>query len=175
MQPWVILLIVLACLLLLYILSGRIVKILLRKAKKKAIDALDSLAGYEQDRLDRLIKIKDELVNDHKFLPKNRLDAFEETKAIFLSVPSDVAKAKGQNDFLVLYLRKFLKEKRLLAQGKYKDRDMRLEGEVHIDPSDRKSPYYSYNRKALKYNALRNRTFFSLFTNNGNNPSAPIL
>lgn len=175
MQPWVILIIVLACLLVLYIISGLIIRLLVKKAKKKAIDALDSLASYEKDRLGRLAEVKDILTEDRKYLPKNRLDTFADTAKLFDSVPCDVAKAKGQSDILVLYLRKFRKEKRLLAQKKYKDIDDSLSKEVNIDPNDKTSPYYAYNKKALRYNALRNRTFFSRFINNGNNPQAPIL
>ena len=175
MKPWLILLIVFAILIAIYVISGLVVRALLKNAKRKAIDALDSLASVERDRYDRLIQITEELEKDHKYLPKNRSDSFQDTKRLLDKVPCDVAKVKGQLDFLVLYLRKFRKEKRLLAQEKYNQLDKKLEKEVNRDPNDKTSPYYSYDKKALRYNALRGRTFFSLFTNNGNNPQAPIL
>ena len=175
MQPWIILIIFLAVLAAIYIISGLIIKMRVKKAKRKAIDALDALASTERDRLERLEKIKNILNEDRKFIPKNREESFEDTRKLLDEVPADVAKAKGQNDIIVLYLRKFRKEKRLLAQKKYKDIDEQLSKEINIDPNDKTSPYYSYNRKALRYNALRGRTFFSLFINNGNNPQAPVL
>ena len=81
---------------------------------EKAYQELEKLIPYEQNRFSLIQKCKEELETDGRFLPKNFLTAVSEEEKLFEKAPLDLSEIKGRTDFLVMYLRKYLKEKKLL-------------------------------------------------------------
>ena len=174
MQWWHYLLIFLG-LFALFLLTTLVLYLLMKRAQKKAYQELEKLIPYEQNRFSLIQKCKEELETDGRFLPKNFLTAISEEEKLFEKAPLDLSEIKGRTDFLVMYLRKYLKEKKLLSKEKYQDFDKKLETLIFIDPGDKNSPYYLYNKKASHYNAFLGMMFLSIFGIRNKNQNAPII
>ena len=160
-MEWWVYLIVFAGLIGVWLLSALVIYLLMKKAQKKAYLLFDKLIPKEKERYQIILKAKDRMEKDGRFLPKNMIDSTMDVDKEFQKIPCDISKIKGMDDFLIIYYRKYIKEKKLL--GKYHDIDMELEAAVYLDPSDKKSPYYEYNKAALKYNAYVNMGFLNIF------------
>lgn len=174
-MAWWIYVVILVGILLIYFLTGFVMYLLELREKKKTFQELDKLIPYERDRLEIVLDTRDALENDGRHLPKNLTDAIAEDQDFFTQVPPSIEKAKGQTDFLILYLRKYLKEKGFLKQEKYQELDKKLEKNLFLDPSDKNSPYKKYNDHAYRYNAYLGMMTLALFNSNGKNPKAPIF
>ena len=154
-----------------YLLSALIVRLLMNEAKKKAVIEYEKVIPYEKARMDEINNAIKTMQDDGRFLPKNMIECLETINKSFDAVPVDVSSIKNQNDFMILYIRKYLKEKRIAE--KYKSIDEKLESLLFLDPSSKKSPYSVYNKKAGRYNAYLGMGYFNLFR--GSNTSMPIL
>jgi hypothetical protein len=172
--PWWVYVAIIGGVIVLYLIAALITFFLMKGAKKKCYDEFDKLVPYEKERLELILSIRDTMLKDGRHLPKNLTDACSQDEEYFAKVPFDLKSAKGQNDFLVIYLRKYLKEKNLLKQEKYLEFDKKLEGALFLDPQDKKSPYFNYNKRALRYNSYLGMTLLAIF-NNGRHTSAPIF
>lgn len=160
-MEWWVYVIIFAGLIAVWLLSSLVVYQLMKKAQKKAYLLFDKVIPKEKERYQVILKAKDRMEKDGRFLPKNMVDSTMEVDKEFQKIPCDIAKIKGMDDFLVIYYRKYIKEKKL--SGKYHDIDMELEACIFLDPSDKRSPYYEYNKAALHYNAYVNMGFLNLF------------
>ena len=124
MENWWIYLVVIVGIILVYLLTGLITYLLTKSARKKAMTLLDKVIPEERKRLDLILETRDTMIKDGRFLPKNMTDTTKQVEDEFAKIPVDVAHIKGMDDFLIVYYRKYLKEKRLL--GKYQDLDKKL-------------------------------------------------
>ena len=159
-----------------YLLCVLVTYLLMKGAKKKAFQALDQMIPIEQNRFALVEEVVQAMKDDGRILPKNLLEQVESEGKDFQKTPLDLQGLKGRTDFLILYLRKYLKEKRLLSKSeKYQEYDKKLESSIYLDPQDKNSPYYHYNKVASRYNAYLGMTTLSLFGIRGKNPQAPIL
>lgn len=171
---WWIYLIIIVGVIAIYLLSALIIFLLMKGAKKKAIQELDKLVPHENERFQVIETIIKEMQNDGRYLPKNMLDSLHEIDSSFSKTPIDLSSIKNQNDFMILYLRKYFKEKRMLEKDqKYKNYDEKLSKMIFLNPSDKTSPYYLYNKKSSRYNAFLGMGAFNLFR--GNNTAMPTL
>ena len=171
MENWWIYVIVVVAIIAIYLIAALIIKLFMNGAQKKCFALLDGIAPKERERFEHILNTKNTMENDGRHLPKNLVETTSETEKEFQKVPVDIAKVKGMDDFLILYYRKYLKEKRLL--DKYGELDKKLEEVSYMDIEDKNSIYYAYNKAALKYNAYLNMGFLNLFR--GNAPKAPTL
>ncbi len=170
-KTWWIYIVVIVGVIALYLISGAIVHFLMKGAKKKAYAELEKVIPYEKERFDEISSSIHTMQDDGRFLPKNMIECLNTIDESFKKVPVDVSSVKNQNDFLILYIRKYLSEKRIVE--KYKSIDEKLEKLLFLDPSSKSSPYHTYNKKAAHYNAYLGMGIFNIFR--GNNTAAPIL
>ena len=174
MQTWVIIIIIVAVLIVLYLIVAVICYFLLKRAQNKAFDAMQELIPYEKERLDVIIKAKDALLDDNRHFPNEMAELVQSTEDILNTNPVDVGKAKGQSDFLIIYFTKYIKEKKLINRGNYKEIVDELDAHLHMDDKDKDSPYNKYDRKAMSYNAYLNLIFIPGFIRH-RYQQAPIL
>ncbi len=175
MESWVIVIIVVCCLIVFYIITGFIVRFLLKRAQNKVYDEMAKVAPTEDTRLS-VIKEVVKTLNEHKyFFPKQFSDLIEETDAIMTTRPIDVVQAKNNNDFLIMYFRKYITEKKLDRQQVFKECLDTLNANFFDKPSDKNSPYYRYNKAALRYNAYFGLLLYIPFTNRYRNQQASIF
>ncbi len=170
-KTWWIYIVVIVGVIALYLISGAIVHFLMKGAKKKAYAELEKVIPYEKERFDEISSSIHTMQDDGRFLPKNMIECLNTIDESFKKVPVDVSSVKNQNDFLILYIRKYLSEKRIVE--KYKSIDEKLEKLLFLDPSSKTSPYHTYNKKAAHYNAYLGMGIFNIFR--GDNTAAPIL
>lgn len=175
LPEWVIVIIVLVGLFIVYLIAAAIVLFLMKAAKKKAFSMLNQIIPIEQKRFDLINKTVNELKNDGVFPPKNLIETLKDAEKDYQLAPLDISIIKGKNDFLIMYLHKYLSEKKYFKQDKYLSLDKELESNLFLDPNDRNSPYYQYNKKAAYYNAYLNMMVLSIFGVRRRNPTAPIL
>lgn len=158
---WWIYVIVFAGIIGIYLLSALVIYLLMKNAQKKAYALYEKMIPVEKERYDKILKAKKRLEDDGRFLPKNMVESTSEVEKEFAKIPVDLSKIKGMNDFLILYYRKYLQQKRLLP--KYPNMDAELEKQIFLDSEDKNSPYYLYNKATLKYNAYLNMGFLNPF------------
>lgn len=170
---WWIYVLILVGLLAIYFLINLIVYLMMKSAQKKAYKQLDALVPKERDRFEVILDTRDALENIGRHLPKNMLDDTASVQELFQKVPVSLKDVKGRDDFLILYYRKYLKEKRLLADPKMKELDNKLAAVLYDDPDDKNSPYYAYDKAAMRYNAFVSMGAFNIFR--GRAGLAPIL
>jgi len=170
---WWIYVIVLVALFAFYFLICFVVYLLMKHAQKKASRALEALVPKERDRFEVILDTRDALENKGRHLPKNMIDDTNAVQELFQKVPVSMKDVKGRDDFLILYYRKYLKEKRLLADPEGKALDQKLASILYENSEDKSSPYYSYNKLAIRYNAYLSMGAFNIFR--GKAASAPIL
>lgn len=144
-----------------YLLSALIIRLLMNKASKKAHALYDKMIPVEKDRYDVILQAQKKLEDDDRHLPKNMVESTMDVQKEFEKIPCDIATIKGMNDFLIVYYRKYIKEKRLLPR--YPEIDAKLESKLFLNPESKESPYYDYNKAVLKYNSYLNMGFLNLF------------
>lgn len=167
---------IIACLILLFLISFLVTILLVKKAQKKAYKALDDLVPYEKERFQAVLKMYDLLVQEKK-LPagKNPLSDIMKEQEITLSGNTiDMQKAKANDDFAILFLQKFLKERSLKMKEPFHSALEELKKyDVMLD--EKNSPYKKYNDCALKYNALSSMMTVSGYCQRKGYLKAPIL
>ncbi len=172
MQWWIYLVIIVGVLAV-YFFTAFVIYLLMKRAKKIAYAEMEKVIPYEKEKYNLVSEVIRTMQEEGRYLQKNLLDSYEDLGKTFEKVPFELSAAKNQNDFMILYLRKYLKEKNLLKREIYQKLDERLRDAVHLDPSEKNSPYYVYNKKAARYNAFLSMGMFNIFR--GSNAPAPTL
>ncbi len=175
MDSWLILIIVIAGVLVLYLLFALIAYFLMKGAMNKAYDALVALIPYEKERLELVKKVADDLKNDHYRFSSQIDELIKENENVLEKKPVDVSKAKNQNDFLILYFSKLIKEKNFDKRfSKYQEHHKTLQSHLYLQSYNKNSPYYRYDKLAFRYNSYLNMLFLAPFVRR-KYESAPIL
>jgi hypothetical protein len=175
MNIWYILLIALGSILVLYLIVAAILMALMKRAQRRAFKALDALVPYEKKRMEIVLDCRDTLEDDHYHLAQNIKEVIDEAQDLINQSRIDMGKVKGENDFLIMYFQKYLKEKRLLHDEKYKKLSDELGAEIHLDPAEKSSPYKKYDDLAFRYNAYLGMMILAPFLGGKKNPQAPVL
>lgn len=170
-NTWWIYVVVIVGVIAIYLIAGAIVHFLMKGAKKKAYAELEKVIPFEKNRYEEIASSIKEMQDDGRFLPKNMIECLNTLDESFKKIPVDVSSIKNQNDFLIMYIRKYLADKHIVE--KYKSIDEKLEKLLFLDPTSKTSPYRAYNKKAAHYNAYLGMGIFNIFR--GSNTSAPIL
>ena len=148
----------------------------MKKAQKKAYRALDELVPYEKERFACIERFYEALVQEKKLnLSRNPLsDIMKEQEIILSGNTIDMQKAKANDDFCILFLKKFIKEKSLHMKEPYHSLEEEL-GKYDSFSDEKKTPYKKYNDCALKYNALTSMMTVSGYCQRKGYLKAPIL
>lgn len=174
MDWWIYLLILLGVIALWFILSI-ILFFAMKSAQRKAYNELDKVAPFERDRYDFFVEVITKLEDSGRHLPKSLTELQKSLERAFAKIPVDVNEIKGQNDFMDIYLKKYLDEKGFSKKEEFKSYCEKLNQMLWIDPADKNSPYYKYNKLASRYNSLNGMLLLRIFTASGKYPSAPIF
>ncbi len=175
MEQWIIVVIIVVSLIAVYVISGILVAHLTKKAENKVYDEMAKIAPYENERLDLIKKIASTLKERNYGFPKQFSDLINETDEIMSTRPIDIAKAKGNDDFLLIYFKKYLTEKRLTSQTIFADYLNEIQNHLFLDNKTADNPYSRYNKVASRYNAYFGLILFSPFIKRKNRESAPFL
>lgn len=175
MQEWIIVVIIIVVLIVVYIISGFIISHLTKKAEQKVFDEMAKLAPYENERISLIKKVATDLKERNYGFPKQFSELIAETEEIMTTRPIDIAKAKGNNDFLLIYFQKYLTEKKLLSQKIFADDLDEMKSHLFLDSKIKENPYNKYNKAANQYNAFFGLILFSPFLRRRDREHAPIL
>lgn len=175
MNNWIVIIIVIAALIVLYLLSALILYLLMKRVMGKAYDALMALVPHESQRLQAIEDLQKKIRDDNYRLSDEMVELCQNTRKILDTKPVDVAKAKGQIDFLLMYHIKFIKEKRLVQKREgYKEIVDKLTAGLHLKDDLKNSPYGRYDKLAMRYNAYLGMFVLAPFVR-GKYKNAPIL
>ena len=163
MESWVIVIIVILALILVYLFSAFILFLLMKRAMKRAYDALMDLLPYEDERMKLVSSTKEKLLNDNYHLSDEMCEATENNLKLLKETPVDVSKVKNQTDFLLMYYMKFLKEKKLIQKKP-----------EYIKDELKNSPYGKYDKLAFRYNSYLGLVILAPFVRR-KYQNAPIL
>ncbi|MFA6829174.1 MAG: hypothetical protein WCR67_00480 [Bacilli bacterium] len=167
---------IVAALLIAWLISFLVIIQLMKKAQKKAFAALDELVPYERERYEAVKKAFNQIIDERRMQKDNQMYALcTEQEKILAGDRIDMSTLKAQNDFMILYLHKFIKEKKLRMKEPFSTIDTDLDKYTFIDPSSKDSPYRSYNNVALKYNSYMGMMLVSNYASRKGYPKAPIL
>ncbi len=171
---WVV--VIILAIFVLFFISFLVTILLVKKAQKKAYQALDELVPYEKERFQSINKLYETLVNERKLVPgKNPLaDIMKEQEIILSGTTIDMQKAKANDDFSILFLKKFLKDRSLKMKEPYHTLSEELD-KYDIMTDEKNSPYKKYNNYALRYNALSSMMTVSGYCQRKGYLKAPIL
>lgn len=175
MESWVIVIIVILALILVYLFSAFILFLLMKRAMKRAYDALMDLLPYEDERMKLVSSTKEKLLNDNYHLSDEMSEATENNLKLLKETPVDVSKVKNQTDFLLMYYMKFLKEKKLIQKKpEYKEIYDKMLAELHLKDELKNSPYGKYDKLAFRYNSYLGLVILAPFVRR-KYQNAPIL
>lgn len=175
MEQWIIVVIIVVSLIAVYVISGLIVGQLTKRAENKVYDEMAKIAPYEKERLELIKKVASALKERNYGFPKQFSELIDETDEIMNTRPIDIAKAKGNDDFLLIYFQKYLTEKRLTSQTIFADYLNEIKNHLCLDNKVKDNPYSQYNKVASHYNAFHGLILFSPFIKRKNRESAPFL
>ncbi|MCI1734382.1 MAG: hypothetical protein LKM30_01420 [Bacilli bacterium] len=167
---------VLGGLLVAWLIAFLVILALAKKAQKKAFSSLDALVPYEKERFQAINDVVSTLIVE-KRLPKSGdiADLVDEQKSSLASSRIDMAKVKASDDFLILYLRKLIKEKGLKMKEPYSDLDKKMASYFYEDSQAKDSPYRVYNNQAMRYNSYLGMMVISGYVTRKGYPKAPVL
>lgn len=175
MPGWVIIILVVLALVAVYLISALILFLLMKRAMKKAYDALMALLPYEDERMKLVLDVKERLLNDNFHLSEEMCEATENNCKLLQETPVDVSKVKNQTDFLLMYYMKFLKEKKLVAKSaEYKELYDTMLSKLHLKDELKNSPYGKYDKLAFRYNSYLGMIILAPFVRR-KYQNAPIL
>ena len=175
MESWVIVIIVILALILVYLFSAFILFLLMKRAMRRAYDALMDLLPYEDERMKLVSSTKEKLLNDNYHLSDEMCEATENNLKLLKETPVDVSKVKNQTDFLLMYYMKFLKEKKLIQKKpEYKEIYDKMLAELHLKDELKNSPYGKYDKLAFRYNSYLGLVILAPFVRR-KYQNAPIL
>lgn len=158
------------------LISFFVTLIFVKKFQKRAYIALDNLVPFEKERFEQIHGVYDYLLLEKKLNASNNpiKEIIQEQQIILSGNSIDMQKAKANDDFLILFLTKFMKEKSLKNKDSFKDKYEILEKYNYFD--DKKdSPYHQYNKIALRYNSLSSMMTVSSYCRRKGYLKAPIL
>jgi|GEM_PF-920774 len=174
LPAWAWLLIVLAIIVVIYLLVELVLFFLMRSSMKKAFRMLDELVPFERQRFEAIEKVYQRLVKENKLHNKDIDDLIAGQRVILGGKTTDMQKLKGQDDFLILYLTKYLKERKLKQKG-YEAEYNDLLSRLYSDPEDKSNPYYRYDQEAMKYNSYTQMGLLRSITIRHHYYQAPVL
>lgn len=156
MNPWLVIVIVIACLLVLSFISGLFFFFLLKKQSPKVDAELEKLLSYEKERGKKLIEKVKFLYTKGLRFEKESIDKMEQYYEDLENLDSTGrAQYKNMIDFSALFLYKVFKEDKRLS--KYISQQ---EADYFKDfQKDSDLKYKTYNKKATVYNTLLNMPF----------------
>lgn len=166
MNAWIILLIGMLALLALYLLAALIVHFILKREEKLLIEEVGKVVPIEKDRISKIDEVASK-IKEVSFLPKNITNALEEVKRESLKEEPDIFDMKNKSDFLVLYFKKFIYQKNSkINKEKADELQEELDKLITKDTMSKDSPYYSYNKRANKFNAIIGMSYLMVFSKN---------
>ena len=148
---------------------------LMKRAMKITFSELDKLVPIEKDRFNKIKENYFALNKNHRITNESIKELIMSQDELVKSERIDMQQYKNQNDFLIMYLLKFMKEKKLKMKDEYSPIFKELESISYFEVNDKSTPYYSYNKKANRYNTLANLSFVSNLFKRNNYYRAPIL
>ena len=160
MPGWVIIILVVLALVAVYLISALILFLLMKRAMKKAYDALMALLPYEDERMKLVLDVKERLLNDNYHLSDEMCEATENNRKLLQETPVDVSKVKNQTDFLLMYYNKELYDTML--------------SKLHLKDELKNSPYGKYDKLAFRYNSYLGMIILAPFVRR-KYQNAPIL
>lgn len=156
MNPWLVIVIVLACLLVLSFLSGLLFFFLLKKQSPKVDVELEKLISYEKERGNKLIDKLNLLVSKGLRFDRKSIDMIKEDLSNLENLDSNQrAKYKNMVDFSAVFIYKVYKEDKKLSA--FISEQEAEEFKNYQKDSDLK--YKNYNKKASVYNTLLGMPF----------------
>ena len=147
----------------------------MKRAMKKAYTYLDGLVPVEKERYQKIKNAYFTLNKTHYISNDSIKELIKEQEVLSSEERVDMQKLKGQNDFLVMFLLKFMKEKKLKMKDNYSPIYKELESISYFESKDKSTPYYKYNKAANVYNALATLSFVSSIFRKKDYYRAPIL
>lgn len=147
----------------------------MKSSMKKAFDELDKLVDVEKNRFIKIKEIYFALNKTHKVMNDSINELINNQEDIIKEQRIDMEKLKNQDDFIVMYLLKFMKEKKLKMKDNYSDLYKELESISYFEKEDKTTPYYTYNKKANRYNTFAKLSFVSNIFRRNNYYRAPVL
>ena len=148
---------------------------LMKRAMKITFSELDKLVPLEKERFNKIKENYFALNKNHRITNESIKELIMSQDELVKSERIDMQQYKNQNDFLIMYLLKFMKEKKLKMKDEYSPIYKELESISYFEVKDKSTPYYSYNKKANRYNTLANLSFVSNLFKRNNYYRAPIL
>lgn len=170
MKNWWIYLLIFVAFIALYLLSSLIFFMIMKSKRKKLQPLLDKILPYEKERFDYLMSIKDKITN----APKAFTNGLEALDKEFVKIPPNIADIKSQLDVLYIILLRIADEKKygISENTEIKDKAGHY---LNLDPTDKKSPYFKYNKTASHYNAYLGMWLVAMFNRKNKYTTAPIL
>ncbi len=171
---WVV--VIIAVVLIVFLISFFMTLLFVKKFQKKAYQALDDLVPFEKERFEKIHKVYDYLITEKKLNASNNpiKEIIQDQQIIFSGNSIAMDKAKANDDFLVLFLMKYMKEKSLKNKDSFKECYKTLEENDYMQER-KESPYYKYNKIALRYNSLSSMMTIQGYCQRKGYLKAPIL
>ena len=175
MFEWYWILIIIATLVIVYAFIQVILFFIMRKCMKKAFSELDKMAIYEKDRFGIIFVSYKEIISKKKIENVEINNLIKEQENISNNKEIEMESFKSKNDFIIMYLMKFLEEKKLKNKDDFSSIYQNLKDISYFDINDKTSPYIKYNKVANRYNALANICIISNSFKRSSYLRAPIL
>lgn len=172
---WIWIVVTLAIVIAVYLLSELVLFLLMRSSMKKAFHALDELVPFERERSKKIDTIYQTLKDGKRINNRSMEELLESNKDILSQSSIDMQKLKSQDDFLILYLLKFMKEKKLKQREEYSPLYKELEAISYPDPKANDFPYKRYNDLALRYNSYTGMGMLRSIASRKKYLAAPVL
>ena len=147
----------------------------MKRSMRKAYLALDKLVPFEKERYNKIKEVYFSLNKTHHIANDSIRELIQNQDIISTEERVDMQKLKNQNDFLLMFLLKFMKDKKLKMKDAYSSTYKELESISFFDTKDKTTPYFKYNKIANVYNALATISFVSNIFKKSNYYRAPIL
>ena len=148
---------------------------LMKKEMKKAFTELDKLVPIEKERFNKIKEIYFALNKNNRLNNDSIKELVISQDEVVKSSTLDMQQYKNQNDFLVMYLIKFMKEKKLKMKDEYSSLYKDLESISYFEVDDKSTPYYKYNKIANRYNSFASLSLVSSLFKKKDYYRAPVL
>ena len=148
---------------------------LMKHYMKKAYLKLDELVPIEKERYNKIKNAYFLLNKSHHIANDSIRELIQKQDVIASGERVDMQEFKNQNDFLVMFLLKFMKERKLKMKDNYSPTYKELESISYFESKDKTTPYYKYNKVANAYNALASLSFVSSIFKKKDYYRVPIL
>lgn len=172
---WIAIIVFIAIIIVTFIALQIVMYFLLKSNMKKAFASLDNLVPIEKERFNKIKDIYNQL------LKLNRINNEEIKELVAIQENNlnlerlDMQIFKGNNDFLIMYLLRLLKEKKLKLKEPFCLMNETLESISYFESKDKDTPYYKYNKIANRYNTFASMSLVSKTFKKASYPRVPIL